>query len=220
MPQITIETIIYFIGRALALCTALPVHECAHGLAAYKLGDDTARLKGRLTLNPFAHLDPVGTVLMFLAGLGWAKPVPVDPRNFKHPKRDMALTALAGPVSNVLLAFLLMIIYKLMLGFMPGLRTSQTLAYLSDIVYYMVYINILLAVFNFLPVPPLDGSRIVFSVLPDRLYFGVMRYERIISLIVFALIFSRLLTVPLQWATGYVIDFLDLVTYPVDLLFS
>lgn len=219
MQGLSVDTIMSFLTRAIVLFTAMPVHECAHGYIAGKLGDNTARERGRLTLNPLAHIDPIGTLLMFVSGFGWARPVPVDPRNFKHPRRDMALTALAGPVSNMIMALVLLIIAKLLVGFMPGMRESSVAASLVDVIVTMLYINLYLAVFNLLPVPPLDGSKIIGIVFPDKIYFGIMRYERYISLALFALLFTGVLSTPLMWLAERVFLFLDLLTLPINLLF-
>lgn len=166
---------------------ALTVHEVAHGWMAYKLGDPTAKAMGRLTLNPLKHLDPIGALCMLFFHFGWAKPVPIDSRYFKKPKRDVALTALAGPLSNILMAFLGILLYSILraifvqTGAVPsfGATVQQLVLYL---LFYFYYLNLSLAVFNFLPVPPLDGSRIFLVFLPQKYYFGIMKYERYIQL--------------------------------------
>ena len=168
------------LARLLVLGTCIPVHECAHGWMANRLGDTTARDQGRLTLNPLRHFDMLGTLSLILLGFGWAKPVPVDPRYFRGDrKRGMALVALAGPAANLLMAFMLMVLYKLIyyiLGPLPGLQDAAYI--LLEILAIMVKTNLSLAVFNLIPVNPLDGSRIFGLLLPDRLYFALMRYER------------------------------------------
>ena len=189
--------------------TSLPIHEAAHGLAAYWMGDTTARDQGRLTLNPLRHLDLWGTVLLLVAGVGWAKPVPVNPARFRNPKTGMALTALAGPASNLLLALVLLVVYKL--AALGGV-SSQGAFYLLVALALMVRTNIYLAVFNLLPVPPLDGSRILGLVLPARQYFGIMRYERYIYLAVMVLVFSGALDGVLGAAYRAVMTVLDLLT--------
>ncbi len=166
---------------------ALTVHEVAHGWMAYKLGDPTAKAMGRLTLNPLKHLDPIGTICMLLFRFGWAKPVPIDSRYFKKPKRDVALTALAGPVSNILMAFCGILIASVLAAIFnkTGVHSSigGWIQWASiSLLQYFYSLNLCLAVFNFLPVPPLDGSRIFLVFLPQKYYFGIMRYERYIQL--------------------------------------
>lgn len=219
MFGITREMLVTFFVRALVLFTAMPVHECAHGLAADKLGDETPRLQGRLTLNPFAHLDLTGSLLLFFTGFGWARPVEVDMRNFKRPRRDMALTSLAGPLSNILMALFVLIVYKLLMGFVPALRTGVYADAVTTILGTMIVINIGLAVFNLLPVPPLDGSKIFGVLLPQKLYWGMLRYQQVISLVIMLLLFSRVLSGPLSVATSAVFYALDFITRPINLLF-
>lgn len=168
---------------------SLAVHECSHGYVAYKLGDPTAKSLGRLTLNPIKHLDPIGALCMLLFGFGWAKPVPVNSRYFKNPKKGMALTALAGPASNLILGFIGTILYvvfnRLYFAFAgTGALVGNVLEAAVLFFYYFVYLNIALAVFNLIPVPPFDGSRIFYVIIPDKWYWKVMKYERIIMIIV------------------------------------
>ena len=202
-----------FLSRAIVLFTAMPVHECAHGFVADRLGDDTPRSQGRLSLNPFRHLDLFGSLLLIFAGFGWAKPVQVDPRNFRKPKRDMALPSLAGPLSNVLFALGLMVGFKRLYGYAPALRHYDFVGTLLDIVGMMISINMSLAVFNLLPIPPLDGSKIYTAVLPDKYYFQLMRYERYIALALMALIlFTDVLTKPMNTLATLLLRGLDLIT--------
>lgn len=218
MFGITNDMLYKFFIRAVVLFTAMPVHECAHGLVADRLGDDTPRVQGRLTLNPFAHLDWTGTILLFFTGFGWAKPVSVDMRNFKHPRRDMALTALAGPASNITIAFLVLVIYRF-LPFFTAMRMTPAISALSEILGSVIVINVSLAVFNFLPVPPLDGSKIFGAVLPEKLYHGMLRYQRQISIALMLLLFSGILTIPLTWLSSRAVDFLLFITSPINLLY-
>ena len=187
----------YLISMLLSLpiiLLSLSVHETAHGYMAYRLGDPTARNLGRLTLNPLKHLDPMGFICMLLAGFGWANPVPINSRYFRKPRRDIALVGVAGPLSNLLLALVFLLLLRF-IGFgwlvtLP-LRTQlqANLVYFTVLfLYYGVYMNVTLAVFNLLPVPPLDGSRIFYVFLPPRLYYKVMQHERTITLIVMALL--------------------------------
>ena len=173
-------------------------HETCHGLTAYRLGDDTAKRAGRLTLNPLKHIDLAGLVMMAIFRFGWAKPVPVDMRNFKHPKRDMALTALAGPVSNVLLAYAAAVL----LGFVVFLsdRFGSNVLF-TVLVQFFIYVEIIsagLAVFNVFPIPPLDGSKVLFALLSDRAYLKLMRYERYGMGLLMLLLVTGLIDAPLS----------------------
>lgn len=178
---------------------ALSFHETAHGYVASKLGDPTARSLGRLTLNPLKHLDPIGFLCMILFGMGWAKPVPVDTRYFKKPRRDMALTALAGPLSNVLMAAIFALVLRLSytgLEFI-SIGNSTTATVLSIWLSFLmlgIRLNAMLAVFNMIPVSPLDGGRILNFFLPSRLVYKMSRYERVISLVLMAALMVGVLT--------------------------
>ena len=172
-------------------------HETCHGWAAYRLGDNTAKRMGRLTLNPLKHVDLMGLLMMALFRFGWAKPVPVDMRNFRHPKRDMALTALAGPVSNVVLAY----IAAVLLGFTVFLtdRFGSNVLF-TVLVQFFIYVEIIsagLAVFNVFPIPPLDGSKVLFALLSDRAYLRLMRYEKYGMGLLMLLLVTGLIDAPL-----------------------
>ena len=171
--------------RVAAVLLCLTVHETCHGLAAYALGDPTAKAMHRLSLNPLHHIDWFGLLMMLAAGFGWAKPVPVDPRYFKKPKEGMALTALAGPVSNFLLALLLIFISKLIYLYAP--YTVVMGAVFTFCLYTAAPLSIGLGLFNLIPIPPLDGSKVVAVLLPDRAYGTLMRYERYGMLLLLAL---------------------------------
>ena len=171
--------------RVAAVLLCLTVHETCHGLAAYALGDPTAKSMHRLSLSPLHHIDWFGLFMMLAAGFGWAKPVPVDPRYFKKPKEGMALTALAGPVSNFLLALLLIFISKLIYLYAP--YTVVMGAVFTFCLYTAAPLSIGLGLFNLIPIPPLDGSKVVAVLLPNRAYRTLMRYERYGMLLLLAL---------------------------------
>ena len=171
--------------RVAAVLLCLTVHETCHGLAAYALGDPTAKSMHRLSLNPLHHIDWFGLFMMFAAGFGWAKPVPVDPRYFKKPKKGMALTALAGPVSNFLLALLLTFISKMIYLYAPYSAALDVL--FTFCLYTAAPLSIGLGLFNLIPIPPLDGSKVIAVLLPDQTYVKLMRYERYGMLLLLAL---------------------------------
>ena len=191
--------VLQYLLRAIVVLIAIPFHEAAHALVSHWLGDDTALRAGRLSLNPMRHFDPLGALCMLIGGVGWARPVGINPRNYRNPKVGMAISAAAGPLSNFLLAWLSMILYKVVLYSGLAGRVSPLAMFLYD----MVVMNLSLAVFNLIPVPPFDGSRIVLLFLPERLYFKAMRYERYIMLAVLTLVFLGALNVPLSVAVNF-----------------
>lgn len=197
------ETVYMLLSSLFVVFCTLPIHEAAHAFAAHKLGDDTAKYAGRLTLDPFRHLDLVGSILIVLFGFGWAKPVPINPDNFKNPKRGMALSALAGPVSNLLVAMVLMLIYH---GIIAFFGVNYYVAVIAQFLFNAAWINVSLAVFNLIPVPPLDGSRLLSALLPDRQYYKLMQYEQYLMIAVIALIATGVLDVPLSFMSGWLMD--------------
>ncbi len=199
---------------------ALVVHEVSHGYIAMKLGDPTARNLGRLTLNPLKHLDPIGTICMVFFHFGWAKPVPINTRYFKKPKRDMALTALAGPVSNFILGFFGILVYRILYAIFTNAAGPTTPDLAINVMnttlnfFYMFgFLNVSLGVFNLIPIPPLDGSRILLVFLPTKAYFAVMKYERYIMIGFFVLLFVGrrvgFIFSPISTLVGWIIDGMD-----------
>ena len=190
--------------RVAAVLLCLVLHETCHSIAAYCLGDPTAKREHRLSLNPLRHIDWVGLLAMVLTGVGWAKPVPVNPGYFKHPKRGMAITALAGPVSNLLLALVLLFGAKLL--YVRALATGEFSQLWFSFLLNTAMLSIGLGVFNLIPIPPLDGSKVLAVLLPDRQYQWLMRYERFGMLLLMALVLFGSLSNVLSPAIGWVFD--------------
>ncbi|MGI5977995.1 MAG: site-2 protease family protein [Oscillospiraceae bacterium] len=176
-------------------------HEVSHGFVAYKLGDSTAKDAGRLTLNPIKHIDVFGLLMMIVLKFGWAKPVPVNMNSFKNPKGGMAITALAGPVSNVLLAAVIFLLYGLL--YAPLMHAGAFGVVLAKMLLTTAYLSCALAVFNIIPISPLDGSKVLFSFLPEKAYYALMRYEFLgmiaLLIIVWSGAFSGFLV---NWTSG------------------
>ena len=207
-------------SAVIVIFLTLPVHEFAHGFVANKLGDPTPRYQGRLTLNPIAHIDPIGALGILLFGIGWAKPVNVNARYFKNPKWGMAITALAGPVSNIIMAFISLVLMNtiVVLNIKTGFGGGIYLLVVTFF-YYVANINVYLAVFNFIPIPPFDGSRVLFAFLPTKYYFSIMRYERFIFIGLLVILYLGVLDYPLTAASGFIISGLNnLAALPFNLI--
>jgi Zn-dependent protease len=203
-----LEAIVAILSRCFVVFCCLPIHELAHGWVAYKLGDNTAKNQGRLTFNPLAHLNPIGTIMIFLFGIGYANPVPVNPRNFKNPKAGMALTALAGPVSNLLLGWVSVWLYYICINVLPYSMLTMCIAYFFM---FAAQVNVMLAVFNLIPIPPLDGSKILSAVLPSKIYFKYMQYERYIMIVLLLLLFVGVLDTPIAWLTNVMLKIIEFI---------
>ncbi len=187
--------------RVIPALLCITIHELCHGLTAYRLGDDTAKRAGRLTLNPLKHIDVMGLIMMVLFRFGWAKPVPVNMNRLRNPKRDMAFVALAGPLSNLLMAVLALFLYGVLLIPLSGGGIGDIVL---DLILTVASLSIALAIFNIIPVPPLDGSKILFSLLPANAYRFVLRYERYGMILLLILVATNLLGRPLGAATSWV----------------
>ena len=196
----------------------ITVHELSHGLAAYRLGDPTAKNAGRLSLNPIRHLDLVGLVMLLVVKVGWAKPVPVDARYFKRPRQGMALTALAGPASNFILAFLAVGVSSLVWHLAPFNRiTLVVLCFCSN----MALLSVGLGLFNMIPISPLDGSKVLYALLPDKAYFTILRYEKYVMGALILLTFLGVFQRPLSFLMLHVLQGFCFVTgMPLDWLLA
>ena len=181
----------------------MTVHELCHGLAALAMGDDTAETHKRLSLNPLRHIDPVGLIMLVVFKVGWAKPVPVNMMNFRHPKRGMAITALAGPASNLVLACVVLFLRGLITLPLAKLSWGAEVLQLFDTT---AYLSICLGLFNLIPIPPMDGSKVLFSLLPDRIYMQLMRYEKYGMLLVLLVMLSGTVTEKLNGAAYFIFD--------------
>ena len=206
------------IVRAIVLLTAIPVHEAAHAYVADKLGDPTAKYMGRLTLNPAAHFDLMGSIAMIVCGIGWAKPVPINPLKFKDQKKGMAISAAAGPASNIIVAAISLAIAKLLLYLSYAVGANTVISTLFTIFHSMCFINISLAIFNLIPIPPFDGSRIFNYFLPDKFYFKIMEYERYFGLILLIVLFTGILNLPMGILTNVIFNAIDKLTLFVDII--
>ena len=210
------QGLLILLFSAVAALFCITIHEMSHGYAAYILGDPTAKDAGRLSLNPVKHIDLLGFLMMLVAHVGWAKPVPVDPRYFKDPKRGMALTALAGPVSNFVLAILVLGVGSLIFRF--GLGT-EFVAYVLLFLCYTAVLSVGLGLFNLIPIPPLDGAKIFYAVLSDKLYVTMLRYERYVRFLVLILAWAGVFSGPLDFCIGKVIRLLcGLTRFPFPLM--
>lgn len=206
------QTIVSLCVRVFVIFCILPIHEFAHAYASHKLGDETAKLSGRLTVSPLAHIDPFGAILMIVAGVGWAKPVPVNMYNLKtkNKKLGMAIVSFAGPFSNILMALFFLIIMNAVGALMPYSDLTQTI---YTFAYLAASLNVRLAIFNLIPIPPLDGSRLITLIIPDKYYYQIMKYERYIGYAFMLLVLVGTLDVPLNYLSDFVFDGLNAIAY-------
>ena len=211
--------VLQIITKILIIFLVLPIHECAHAWAAHKMGDETAAYSGRLTLNPLAHIDILGALCLLITGFGWAKPVPINPLKFKKQRFGIAITAAAGPLSNVAVSFIAMIIYRIVLS-LPG-GSGYFLSSAGDItggfvilyiLQFFILVNIGLAIFNLIPIPPLDGSKIISYFTSAKLDRWIYEHQLIVNAVFFAVIITGILSKPLNIIGGYVYDLFWFIT--------
>ena len=195
------------LARVVIILLILPLHEFAHGWMARRFGDDTAEANGRLTLNPLMHLDPLGSVLLLFTGFGWAKPVPINPARMNNPRKGIIWTSLAGPFSNLLAALVGMILLQVEAPFHAANISNTTLATIYYCLYAFVDVNISLAVFNLVPIPPLDGSKVLMMLLPYRKSYWMQQHQQILSVVLWILILSGALSIPLRYLSNWIMNF-------------
>ncbi len=183
-----------YISMVIPILLALTVHEYSHGYIAYRLGDNTAKNMGRLTLNPISHIDPIGMIMLFVIGMGWAKPVPINIYAFKHPKRDLALSAAAGPASNFLMAAVAGLCFRIFPQLVPMTNDPGIILFLKLNLVYFLLINVGLGIFNLIPIPPLDGSKILRGFMPDKGVHIIDYLERYGGIILLAIVFLGRIT--------------------------
>ncbi len=199
------------------LLLAISMHECAHGYAAYLMGDRTAKYSGRLSLNPLNHLDPIGALCMLLFRFGWAKPVPIDSRYFKNRRAGIVLVSLAGPGANFVLGFVSCVLFYAVNFFAP--YGSSFWEFVAMVLLYSVYMNVGFMVFNLIPIPPLDGSKIVMEFLPYKLRYQIYQYERYFGLILLIFVYAGAMSPVLGFFRDYIIMFYDMCAQGIFSLF-
>lgn len=217
------DTILKIGVNLIVLFMVIPIHEFAHAWSATKLGDITPRYQGRLTLNPLAHIDPLGAICMVLTGFGWGRPVQINPMNFRKYRKGMALCAAAGPISNLIVGLIGMIGYKFanaayMISYTNGSSNLEVMYWITMILYYFTAVNVGLAVFNLLPIPPLDGSKILSYFTGPKLDRFIARYQFYISIAFIVLVFSPVLSKPLSWLQSGMFWIMDKLTFWVDII--
>jgi len=217
LAQLELDNLWIMLVSVASAVLCITFHETCHGLMALALGDDTAKRAGRLTLNPIKHIDPFGLVMLAVAKFGWAKPVPINMRRFRNPKAGMAVCALAGPLGNVVLCAVCMVLYGICRFY--SFVYSGIFYYLELFLWYTIVLSAGLAVFNLLPVPPLDGSKILFALIPEKWYWKLMRYERYGMILLMVLLLSGVLDGPLNTTRDMLLTILTpLAVFPMELL--
>lgn len=205
----SISDIIYL---AIGVILSMSIHEVAHGLVSYWMGDPTAKLEGRLSLNPFKHIDWAGLVCLLFFGFGWAKPVPIDSRYYKDAKTGIIWTSFAGPVANFLLSFICVFLFYALYKFAPQFIFTAAGNFISSVLSYTGLISTGFGIFNLIPIPPLDGSKVVFSFLPDDKYYKFIEGAPWTNFLFIALIFTGVLNSPLGMLRAQMISFFEMVT--------
>lgn len=209
-----LSILMQILATLFVIMIVLPFHELAHGFVAYKLGDNTAKNQGRLTFNPLHHINYIGAVCLLLVGFGWAEPVPVDPRYFKNPKRDMALVALAGPVANIIAAIVGCLLGNLFSVCVPVSYMGTNWYMAVDYFFYSyISVNVSLAVFNLIPLPPLDGSKILGAFLPHQTYVKMLMNERMLSTILIILVMTNVVDKVMYYPSIWLENLVYLIGY-------
>lgn len=212
-----VAVFIKYFARILTVFLILPLHECAHAWVAKKMGDDTASLSGRITVNPLAHIDIIGCILIVLTGFGWAKPVPINPSRMKDSRLGITLTALAGPVSNLLAAFVMMVVLQILYG-LGIFELSTNMYYLFLLLKFFVQVNIGLAVFNLIPIPPLDGDKVLSYFTPWKYKMWMQQHQQIISIVFLIILVTGILSTPLGWIDSKIYTFFYNITKWIPIL--
>lgn len=209
------ELILKYGARIMVIFMVIPLHEFAHAWSANKMGDPTPKAQNRLNVNPFNHIDPIGGFMLLVAGFGWGRPVQVNPNYFKKPRKGMALSAAAGPIANLIVAYIGVILYKVLASFFYA-NGTDVLYWLTVLMYYFTSINLGLAIFNLIPIPPLDGSKILRYFTSYNFDRKIQQYSFYISIGFIVLVLSGLLDTPLNWLNEKFFWIMDKLSFWVD----